>query len=104
VSDLTALQHEVSEWAEKRWPDADILSKIRKLTEEVGELAEAAARFASMQTDEDIGETYHHLREEAADCQLVLLHIFKLLGIDGHYSLAAHCREVWESKKGRANR
>lgn len=96
------LQAKVVEWAEDRWPDSNEVSKGRKLIEEASEYMEAAAEY---RIDPERHAAW--LLEEAADAQLVLLHIWHMLGFSeelGFDRMLDHMEEIWESKKQRAKR
>ena len=99
-SELEQLQCAVVAWAEEKWPGADLLVKCRKLTEEVGELAEAVARFCSDQNADQVSRHFNHARDEASDCFIALLHIFEMLGLGGD-SIVAHSREVFLRRRDR---
>lgn len=110
---LRMLQQDVSDWAEHRWPGTDALSKGRKLVHEAGEFAEAAGRHQVAEASEltsplaylaDLEATKLHMVEEAADTQLVLVHVWRMLGVEGPTEIAAVCRAVWEAKSEVATR
>lgn len=66
---MTALETEIKQFADDRWPDRDVAGRLRKLGEEFGELAEAVARG-----DGDAAFL------EAADCAIVLTDLLALQG------------------------
>jgi NTP pyrophosphatase (non-canonical NTP hydrolase) len=65
---MTQIEEEIIEFADGHWR-RDLASRVKKLCEEVGELAEAIAN----------GD-HHEAKMEAADCGIVLTDIAHLLG------------------------
>jgi NTP pyrophosphatase (non-canonical NTP hydrolase) len=89
---MQQLEQEIKAWADSRWPTRTLASRLRKLGEEVGELAEAVCNYESLpeycrETDFESGRIT--ASREAADCAIILSDICSLLG----YSLSAVMRE-----------
>lgn len=79
---MTDLETRIKQWADGALPDRTLASLLRKLGEEVGELAEAVCNRGEDQRTHS--NTQHAIAREAADCAIVLSDICSLLG----YSLS----------------
>jgi len=92
---MVTLEQEIKQWADSRWPTRTLASRLRKLGEEVGELAEAVCQAEATRMAEHGG--FHlvsntlrrEAAREAADCAIVLSDICSMLG----YPLSAVMRE-----------
>lgn len=83
---MQQLEQEIKQWADGKWPARTLASRLRKLGEEVGELAEAVCYVPEHDLPAYLGEA---AAREAADCAIVLSDICSLLG----YSLSEVMRE-----------
>jgi NTP pyrophosphatase (non-canonical NTP hydrolase) len=92
---MVTLEQDIKQWADSRWPTRTLASRLRKLGEEVGELAEAVCQAEVTRMAEEGGchlvsnTLRREAAREAADCAIVLSDICSLLG----YSLSAVMRE-----------
>ncbi len=77
---MQQLEHDIHKWANERFPDRTLASRLRKLGEEFGELAEAVCNVPNYPHS----ELCHTAAFEAADCAIVLSDICSMLG----YSLS----------------
>lgn len=78
----------IKEFADLRWPDRDLLDRLRKIGEEYGEMNEAAARFFRLQCLPDVPDEAYmnalaHLTMEVADVAILLQDILILSGVEG---------------------
>lgn len=79
---MTILENRIFELANERWPNRDLPNRMRKLGEEVGELAEAVARLQwaeGQASDGIVDQMKEAVRMEAADCAIVLTDLLALL-------------------------
>ena len=97
---MQQLEQGIKEWADGKWPARTLGSRLRKLGEEVGELAEAGCdrteRLGYCTMDERHAATLVMVRE-AADCAIVLSDICSMLG----YSLSAVMRDKFAEVQAR---
>lgn len=72
---LTPIEADIHAFANARWPVRTLASRLRKLGEEVGELAEAVVQL-------HVGKsgTVDEIVAEAADCRIVLADLCALIG------------------------
>ena len=103
---MQQLEQDIKQWADSRWPTRTLASRLRKLGEEVGELAEAvcdrAGEYATAECEKSeynlpMDVDNHAAAQEAADCAIVLSDICSLLG----YSLSAVMREKFAEVQAR---
>lgn len=64
----TTMQHRLGLWADSLWPDRTVATRLTKLHEEALELASHTSPY--------------NLREEAADCAIVLFDLAAVAGFD----------------------
>jgi len=88
---MQQLEQDIKYWADSRWPTRTLASRLRKLGEEVGELAEAVCLLPGT------GRASREAAREAADCAIVLSDICSLLG----YSLSAVMQEKFAEVQAR---
>lgn len=71
--DLSPIEAEIKAFADGRWPSRSLAGRLRKLGEEVGELAEAVVNLHM-----GVGAV-DEIVTEAADCRIVLADLCALL-------------------------
>lgn len=91
---MQQLEKEIKQWADGKWPDRTVAGRIRKLGEEVGELAEAL-----IDREATGGHDIMTLQavQEAADCAIILSDLCSMLG----YSLSAQMRSKFAEVRAR---
>lgn len=96
---MVTLEQDIKQWADSRWPTRTLASRLRKLGEEVGELAEAVVTLEgySGPSEFDMGRLREATALEAADCAIILSDICSMLG----YSLSAVMREKFAEVQAR---
>ena len=79
---MTDLETRIKQWADGAMPDRTLASRLRKLGEEVGELAEAVCNLGPNKPDTNgyFSDLYAPAAQETADCAIVLSDICSLLG------------------------
>ena len=93
---MQQLENQIKQWADGKWPNRTLASRLRKLGEEFGELAEAVA---SREGYRHYGKDASSLCavKEAADCAIILSDICSMLG----YSLSGVMTEKFAEVQAR---
>ncbi len=75
------LEQQINQFSNEHWPDANFADTLAKLLEEVGELAETICNMYSGTWVGPDGEedNIEHIKEEAADCNIVLTRLLGLM-------------------------
>lgn len=77
---MTRLEQDIKQFADERWPSRDVAGRLRKLGEEIGELAEAVAHYEYNRAINKCGElAVWNVRLEAADVGIVLTDLLAVL-------------------------
>jgi NTP pyrophosphatase (non-canonical NTP hydrolase) len=97
---VSQVEQDIKTWADSRWPTRTLASRLRKLGEEVGELAEAVCDYESVRgdgTSVTLIPFASNAAREAADCAIILSDICSMFG----YSLSAVMREKFAEVQAR---
>lgn len=103
MKDLDDFQREVGEWGEATFPESNAVSIARHLNEEVRELQIAldsavVTAFSGLRIDES------SIREEVADCMLLLTHLAHQIGFSlfdaAREKHAVNTLRTWEADDG----